>query len=304
MFLNVTRQNMDNSFKFDLLGLQSLPNGTYRADLKGTLPLPLTAQISATDATALGTVVKQNLMVPAKAGAELENGCHHHWWCPFYFLVELFERKDTEEPVYVRVQPGSTLWIANYALDDKDVQYVNVDPRGPLPPSGPEGLSPSIVTAPRGKLLVPSARVGELVLSFDNFKTGIGIGQGVQVRVPPGANNLALAINDNQEKSEHHKGTGFRLRITNKPTSVTRAKPMLAAPAQSVAAEEGRIQIVPIADVLPQVCVNGYEDTGHKESIGQQQFEMYRAVGNVCWTVTAILQEGRPNPDKGDTAPR
>ncbi len=82
------------------------------------------------------------------------------------------------------------------------------------------------------------------------------------------------------------------------------AKSMSSKAAESVVAEEGRIQAIPITEVLPQVCVNGYEDTGHKESISKQKYELYRSIGNVCWTVTAILQEGNPKPEKGDPAPR
>ena len=272
MYLQVGRQNMDDSFKFELAAanVKPLQNGVYEAALKGLGSFPVEAQITANNPGEMGKILKENLLIPPKAGAEVERGCHNHWWCFLSGIVELFEGRDTEEPVYVKVQANTTLWIANYSLDDNDIQYVNVDGKGPLPPNGPIGLSPGQVKGNRGKLLVPNARVGELVLSFDNFKTGIGIGQGVQVRVPPGANYLALAINDSQEKSEHHKGTGFRVMISEHPPVPAAGKQARTMTPQvdlvkgggqvegGHQVKDGRIEASPIVDVLPQVCVNGF----------------------------------------------
>jgi hypothetical protein len=304
MYLQVSRQNMDSSFQFDLTGVKPLGGGAYEADLKGLASIQVSAELTANDTGVMGKVLKQNLVVPAKAGAEIERGCHHHWWCPFSWLVELFEGRDTEEPVYVRVQPNTTLWIVNYTLNTKDVQFVNVDGDGPLPPNGPIGLSPSQVTGGRGKLLVPSARVGELVLSFDNFTTGIGIGSGVQVRVPVGVTYIALAINDNQQKAQHHKGTGFRVAISEHApiAPATEAKSMKPKTMEA-AVEDGRIVAVSIDKVLPQVCVDGYEDIGQKRPLGNQKYELFRPIGNVCWAVTAVLPGERPPRDKGDPPP-
>jgi hypothetical protein len=184
-------------------------------------------------------------------------------------------------------------------LDDNDVQYVDVDGKGPLPRSGAVGLASGMVKQTHGKLLVETARLGELVISFDNFKTGAGIGQGGQVRVPAGATSLALAINNFKDWYREDSGTGFRVKVTERlPGSPA------AAVARASAVGEVGIQVEPIAQVLPQICVGGYEDTGKKKPINGRQYEMLRYLGDVCWGIPNVLPEkGRANLDRSDKAP-
>jgi hypothetical protein len=302
MFLQVTRQNMDPGFQFKLEGLQQLPNGTYVAELKGTNSLSVIADITAPPAGSMGKTIKENLMVPPRAGEEV--GEKRHWWCPF--------RRASDNPVNVTVTPGSVLWIVNYSLNDNDEQTVDVDGSGPLPAAGAFGL-PQSAAPGRGPLLVSSARIGELVLSFDDFKTGVGIGNGVEVRVPAGVNHLSLAINDSHKGYDGHKGTGFRVKIVERAAASPNAQrqetetPRKArvpgnsflsgqtAPQASTNAnavnEPGRFRVVPIDGLLPQVCLSGYEDSGQKRVIGGQQTEMYRYIGNVCWVIRAITAD-------------
>jgi hypothetical protein len=309
MFLQVSRQNMDQSFQFKLEGLQQLPNDTYVAELKGTNSLSVTADITAPSATSLGKTIKENLMVPARAGEEL--GEKHHWWCPFH--------RASDNPVNVNVTPGSVLWIVNYSLNANDVQTVDVDGSGPLPDAGPFGL-PQSAAPGRTPLLVPSARIGELVLSFDDFKTGVGIGNGVEVRVPAGANHLSLAINDSHKGYDGHKGTGFRVKIVERAAASASVQPtsrretaamrvpsnsFLSAQVASQGPGETRgIRVVPIDNLLPQACVSGYEDSGTKRTIGGQPTEMYRYIGNVCFVIRAITADQQPRLESGDKVVR
>lgn len=279
MLLQVVRTNMDQNFQFNLNGVRQLQPDLYQADLKGTASVPLTADITPPSSDVFGKTIKENLMVPPRAGEEV--GEKHHW-CPF--------RRKSDQPVIVRVTPGSTIWVTNYSLTDDEVQFVDVDGGGPLPRNGPEGLPSGLIKKPRGTLLVPKANVGELVLSFDNFKTGVGIGDGVQVRVPSNANQLYLAINDSHKGYDDHKGTGFRVKIIERPLGAT---PKVAQRRMATQAAEVGItsepNIYPIADVLPTVCVNGYEDLDDKILVAGKPLEMYRMIGNVCWRINAIL---------------
>jgi hypothetical protein len=294
MYLQVSRLNMDDSVKFDLAApnVRLLPNGLYQADLKGLGSFPVDAGITATNASLTGKTLKENLLIPPKAGGDIDQPSHCWLW-------RLFHHREAGNPVYVRVTPGTTLWIVNYMLDDNDVQYVDVDGKGPLPRSGAVGLASGMVKQTHGKLLVETARLGELVISFDNFKTGAGIGQGGQVRVPAGATSLALAINNFKDWYREDSGTGFRVKVTERlPGSPA------AAVARASAVGEVGIQVEPIAQVLPQICVGGYEDTGKKKPINGRQYEMLRYLGDVCWGIPNVLPEkGRANLDRSDKAP-
>jgi hypothetical protein len=276
--------------------VRQLENGFYQADLKGTASVPVSADMTAPVGDIFGKIIKNNLVVPPRAGADLRE-LHH--WCPF--------RRASDQAVRVRVMPGTTLWISNFMLDDNDTQFVDVDGHGPLPHSSPDGLPTTLVKDTHGTLLVPTANVGELVLSFDNFKHGAGIGEGVEVKIPAGVNELFLAINDSHIGYKKHTGTGFRLRITERPAgamalAVHKDAAVAAAPieeaADAVIVRGGKL--TPIGDVLPQACVNGYEDLDEKIIISGKPLEMFRFIGNVCWRVNAVLGERVPPVEKGD----
>jgi hypothetical protein len=59
----------------------------------------------------------------------------------------------------------------------------------------------------------------------------------------------------------------------------------------------------PILNVIPRVCVDGYEDTGQKRPVKGTQEELYRYIGNVCWGVINVLPKVQAKPDKGDKVP-
>jgi hypothetical protein len=328
MYLQVNRRNMDERFQFELAGAKQVAGNTYVAELKGAASLDLNAGIKASAPDIFGKTLKENLMVPPKAGGTV------------------LKPRSGVAPVWVKVPPNSDLWIVNYSLDDKDVQYVDMDGKGPLPHNGPAGLPRGRVRRPEDDakvvsrqrpLLVPRANLGELVLSFDGFKTGIGIAEGVQIHVPPNVGFLALAINGYAGGYNNIAGTGFRVKIIVRPPNmpvelpaveIVRAAitPAAAAPATAAVAapatvgaavnqpapgqlvgsivEGNQYHPISIVNVIPQVCVAGYEDSGQKRAISGTANELFRYIGDVCWGISNIVQEYNPKPDRPDPAPQ
>jgi hypothetical protein len=298
MVLQVARHNMDERFRFTLPGLKETHANTFVADLKGQLSLPVQAQLQAPPADAIGKTLKENLVVPPKAGGQAgkpESGL---------------------PPVYVKVTPDSTLWIVSYSLNDKDEQFVSLDRDNKLLHSGPAGIPDQRVRGyddSKGVRLVRSARLGELVMSFDGFKTGFGIAEGVQVKVPHDAEYLALAVNDVLGHYNDNGGTGYRVKILVRPQPVVAelaareivrraVTPAAAAPAASFRPE--KLEMTPILDVIPRVCVSGYEDINQKRVVHGQPKELFRYVGDVCWGILNVMASEEPREEKGDTPPR
>src|SRR5262249_17425631 len=122
MVLQVARRNMDKRFRFDIPGLKQVNPNTYVAEVKGLQSLSAPPRIPAPPAGALGKRLKGTLVIPPKAGGKAR------------------EPESGLPPVYVKVRPGSTLWIVSYALNDKDEQFVALDKDGTLPHSGPAGI--------------------------------------------------------------------------------------------------------------------------------------------------------------------
>ena len=297
MFLQVVRRNADDRFKFDLTGVNRLQTrDAYVGELRGERSLGVDAEITAPPADVMGRTLKENLMIPPKAGGGART--------PGSGLAA----------VNVRVPANSVIWIVNYSIDDKDEQYVDVDAKGRLPHNGPAGIPESLVreaaTNKRARL-VPGARLGELVLSFDGFKTGVGIAEGVQVRTPPGATYAALAINDYVGGYNDNIGTGFRVKVLVRPAGVaspptldTARRGLSAAGDAQGVGEIARLNMVSILDVIPEFCVNGYEDIRDTRAISGQPNELFRYIGNVCWGVLNVGPRERPPADKADAPPR
>jgi hypothetical protein len=296
MLLQVARRNMDERFRFGIPGLKQVNPNTFVADVKGLQSLPVAARIQAPRAGALGKTLKENLVIPPQAGGKAR------------------EPESGLPPVYVKVPPGSTLWIVSYSLDDKDEQFVALDRDGVLPHSGPAGIPEQLAgdQNPREARLVPGARLGELVMSFDGFKTGFGIAEGVQVKVPHNAGYLALAVNDVRGRYADNSGTGYRIKILVRPSAVVPELPALEVARRAVTPvaaslsrpEPKKPDMVPILDVIPQVCVAGYEDIDQKRVVHGQAKELFRYVGNVCWGVLNVMANKRPPQEKGDPLPR
>jgi hypothetical protein len=295
MFLQLDRRNMGAGWNVELVGAQNTGTDTYQAFIKGTQSLSLQTAIVPPAANSLGTTLKENLVVPPKAGGR----------------VATVAIPSGVAPVYVKVSPGSTLWIANYNFDDNDNQFVDLDGKLFLPPNGPNGLPQHLLgraiesVEQKFRLtLVPKARLGALVGSWSNFANGDGflIGDGVQVAVPPGANFLALAINDFIGLYGDNAGTGFRVKIIQRPVAQAGLLQRIEGRVvRSVLAQRPPVAPIPLADVIPRVCVNGYEDTERTAPINGTNFRLFRYVGNVCTGAVNVFPPGRSRkPDPGD----
>ena len=306
MFVHVVTKNMDRqlgwNFKLsDPRGqIKQVKNNLFVAQVKGAQSIGAVLNITAPRAEALGTTLKENLIVPAKAGGRQSNA----------------RIPSGDAPVYVKVNGGSTLLIANFSMHDNgdDTQFVDVDGKGRLlPPNGPGGLSNELLqkalkeVAGFKLLLSPRSPLGSLVGSFDNFKTSFLIAEGVQVRVPAGATFLALGINDAIGLYGDNTGTGFRVKVMERAPGAIVENQLnedegfsLIPTAYAQSRTEPRT-LVPLADAVPSVCLNGYERTPNTRYVAGNNRRLYRYIGNMCYTIMDVFPPNRSEkPDQGD----
>ncbi len=287
MYMQAELKNMDPKFgwRFNLEGADTLGRNTFKTRLQGTQSLALKLGIQAPAAETLGRTLKENLIIPPKAGGRHANA----------------RKNSGDSPIYVKVNSGKTLWITNYDFNENDEQSVDIDGTGlRYSPSGPAGL-----TRAADDLMVSNAPVSSLIGSFDNFKTGFLIAEGVQVKVPASATYLALGINDENGKYDDNVGTGFRVKVLERPANSNEwgiLDDFLGIFATTAIAQQNdSMQIVPIGQVMPILCINGYEATGQFRNIAGQDHQLYRYIGNVCWKVINVFPEDRSKePDQGD----
>ena len=302
MFLHVDTKNMNRQagWDFQLEGVKPLQGkDAFVAHLVGKESLRARLLLKAPAAEKIGRTLKENLMVPAKAGGFQVNA----------------KVPSGDAPVYVKVNGGTTLQIVNYAFTANDEQRVDLDGKGKLlPPNGPGGLPASVLQAAiqsAGEkfrlLLTPNAPLGALVGSWDNFQTAFLIGDGAQVTVPEGAKFLALGINDGLGFYGDNTGTGFRVKIierfSGQPQSPEKPDMMrkVAFQQQPAAPSAKTGAVIPIKDVIPTLCINGYEDIGQKRTLGGTSHELFRYIGNVCWGIINVYPPNRSEkPDQGD----
>ena len=301
MFLEVSMRNMDKQagWEYKLDGVKSLDReNLFVAHLQGKESIEARLFLSAPSADVMGLTLKENMIVRPQAGGFQVNA----------------QVPSGEPPVYVKVVGGSTLLIANYAFTGNDEQSVDLDGNGKLlPPNGPSGLPASAFQNAVHRigerfrvLLAPNAPLGALVGSWDNFRTAFLIAEGVQVKVPAGARFLALGINDGLGFYQDNTGTGFRVKIVQRAggTASSGMPTMMKASFESAPMTQQRTgtpDILPIRDVMPTFCINGYEDIGQKRSIDGTPHELFRYIGNVCWGIINVYPPDRSEkPDQGD----
>jgi hypothetical protein len=293
MFLQVIRNNMNPEvgWKYQLEGFEPVQEDVFVAKFRGEQSLPMQLALTAPAADVLGNPLKENLIVPPKSGGRQANA----------------RIPSGESPVYVKVEAGSTLLIANYAFSENDPQDVDLDGRGKLlPPNGPAGLPASLLQQALQKigekyrlLLTPNASLGALVGSFDNFRTAFTISEGVQVKVPADAKYLALGINDAVGLFDDNQGTGFRVKVSEMKRAVAMQENGFITSAH--AQQTDSLQITPISEVMPTLCINGYENIDQSSTIDGKSHELFRYIGNVCWGIINVFPQDRSDkPDQGD----
>lgn len=308
MFLHIVRKNMNPQlgwgFKLsDPKGqIKQLKDNLFVAHVQGLQSIGATLNLTAPRAESLGRTLKENLFVPAKAGGRQANA-----------LIP-----SGDAPIYVKVNPGTTLLIANFSLHSgDDTQFVDLDgTRKLLPPNGPAGLSNELLQKALNEvaefklLLSPKSPLGSLVGSFDNFKNSFLIAEGAQIKVPAGATHLALGINDAIGLYNDNNGTGFRVKVLERaPGTIVSNQSnqedegfslIPTAHAQAQAASDPR-EVIPLADAVPLLCMNGYEKTNNVRDVAGKKRELYRYIGNMCWTVLDVFPPNRSEkPDQGD----
>jgi hypothetical protein len=299
MLLQVDLKNMSRQagWDFKLDGARQVSENVFVAKVQGRQSVAAQLNLRAPVPEIIGRTLKENLMVPPKAGGRQANA----------------KIPSGGPPIYVKVEPGSTLLIANYSFHEKDEQSVDLDGQGRLLPSnGPAGLPASYLeqflrrVGDKSKLLLArGVPLGALVGSFDNFRTAFSVAEGVQVKVPAGANFLALGINDLIGLFDDNTGTGFRVKIVQRSekntASVTSTTLKTSFAPEATAQQPPRLQILPLSEVMPTLCISGYEDTRQTRTIGGTSHELFRYIGNVCWGVINVFPRNRSErPDQGD----
>lgn len=287
MFLQASFANIPpgSNWAFDFKGLERIGRNAYVVAFRDRASMPIQLELRAPTTDVLGTPLKENLIVPPRAGGQR------------------LSEKSGDDPIYVRVRPGDTLLVVNYAFDDQDLQSVDLDGRRrDFPPNGPEGLGfPLSEKLGRRGLLSPVSNPGALVGSFDNFRTSFKIGTGVQVGVPRNSNFLALAINDRNGSFGDNAGTGFRVKVTRRSSAREGGGLGLGLVQDAVAQQRSMVAVKPALDVIPTVCLRGYEPIEQKRDLGGTPHELYRYIGEVCWAVHNVYPRDRSRePDKGD----
>jgi len=298
MYLRIARRNMNPQlgWQFQMAGAEQIGRDVYRASVRGTTSSSAQARILAPRPALLGRTLKENLLVPANAGSP---------------------------PLYVLVRAGTRVSIVNYAFDDRDVQYVDLDSARDVPRNGPEGLSLRgrdrffKSAGPNVRLLAPGQAPGALVGSFDNFATAFPVGDGVEVTVPRGATFLALAINDATGAHGNNAGPGFRVKVVERTVAAgspspgssleSESWPLTRGPNPSMPrgredeVQQAVLQLMPIQDVAPRLCIEGYASTRETRNISGKAHMLYRYIGNVCWMILNVYPPDRSQePDRGD----
>ena len=295
---NMSRQLGWNFKLSDPNGLiKQISENQFVANVKGTQSIGAKVDISAPRAETLGRTLKENLIVPPKAGGRQSN-------------VPI---PSGDAPIYVKVNPGSTLLVANYNFHHPEDQHVDLDGNlRLLPPNGPAGLSNAILkkaldeVAQFKLLLSPKSPLGSLVGSFDNFRTSFLIADGAQLKVPSGAQHLALGINDAVGLFGDNTGTGFRVKVVERaPGTTASLEPGLFDGLDIVptahAQQRPQRAIVPLEEAIPMLCFNGYVNTKQLHMVGTQNRTLFRFIGNVCFGIVNVFPPNRSEkPDQGD----
>lgn len=275
--------------------IKQIKDKVFVAQVKGTQSIGAQVDIIAPAAETLGRTLKENLIIPAKAGGRQPN-------VPIQSGLP---------PVYVKVNPGSTLLISNYTFHDHDdIQFVDLDGSRPLlPPNGPAGLPNSLLQkvldqVPAFKLLIaPGFPIGSFVGSWDNFRTSFLIGEGAQVKVPAGAQFLALGINGAIGLFDDNSGPGFRVKVVERAPGaiVSNDDGFSLIPTAYAQPRPDPRPVIPISEIMPTLCLHGYENTNKQQTVAGKKRELLRYIGNVCWGVVNVFPPNRSDkPDQGD----
>jgi hypothetical protein len=157
----------------------------------------------------------------------------------------LRERSGTE-PVTVAVKGGDRLHLTTSGA-------VDLDGRGPIPETGPDGRDVTRELGRERRFLLADASAskfgGALIGSFDAFATSFLIGSEMTLTAPDKAEKLWLAVNDLDGGYGDNTGAGFDVEISTLPPLQAAADLQRAAQAQQVTLPQLNIAAVSTARI-------------------------------------------------------
>ena len=155
---------------------------------------------------------------------------------------------------------------------------------------GADGLSPTqlrqMKVNPRdGKFRDGTGDLtGALIGSFDGFQTTFVVGNAATLKVPAGAKELSLAINDVESGYATQKGEGLGVQIIATPLD----KFMLATNPALARETKGRDVFVPLGSNLPTWTMRGSQNTGRVLKVGKRPMQVYQPVGSFAYLLRRI----------------
>ena len=192
---------------------------------------PVLLVVDATADVPITEVPKRRFQLPATAGGTA--------------VPPLRERSGTE-PVVVEVNRGDRLHLSATGA-------VDLDGRGPIPVTGPDGRDVTKELGGQRRFLLADASAskfgGALIGSFDAFETSFLIGSEMTLTAPDKAERLWLAVNDIDGGYGDNTGAGFDVEISTLPPLQAAGGLKRAAQAEQVTLPQLNIAAVSAARI-------------------------------------------------------
>lgn len=138
--------------------------------------------------------------------------------------------------------------------------------------------------SPRGEGQRGVRRPGELIGSFDQFKTVVHLGGASSIKVPADGRRLDLKIDADSAQYAKQGGEGYRIQVVR-----SRAEPwMIVANPELARPTRGADVHVTLGANLPTWQLRGERDTGRFLRIGKQTFRVHEPIGTFGYMVRRI----------------
>jgi hypothetical protein len=175
----------------------------------------------------------------------------------------------TNRPVTIRVRGGDLITLLASGS-------INLRKGMPGMVAGPNGalMTPEFVKKPLASP-IRGTRVGQLVGSFDRFKTVIPIGVATTIKVPAKATSFQLATVDRPAMARQHGGAGYQVMVTQTPARDYVHTNSLAG--RNI--ERERVHL-PYGANLPFVIFTGERRTGRFLTIKGKKYSLTEPVGS------------------------
>ncbi len=205
--------------------------------------------------------------------------------------LPLFQRPSGVKPVAVTVRAGDVVTLIADGAVQRKTEGVSPLPDGPLGGVALTRMTARTATLNLPKTLVREAPLGALVGSFDGFETSFLIGDAKTVRVPKGATQLLLAINDADGAFAAQSGKGFSVQVTQTP-----ARTEYRGVAKAVPSTGNALAVaLPLGANLPTWMMCGEYKTGRKLNVDGNVYDVVAEAGCFGYMVKAINDGGGGN---------